>query len=229
MKDKILKLCRRLKKCTLDDLAQFVEIEKAVIETYLLYLEQENLIQINNDIITLTDSRKPRDDITNKNLHLMFQYRTDEEIEIILKGFCLEIPVQKLCHLINVKKQCICDYYCLFRKNIYTRQFKKLLNKFFAKPQIGRYRMFYEKYAYFYVYDNRVFVSDKLLRATLEKKFSKNEIQEFKRMYCYLTRIESHNTNENYMYYRLAEYIWRRNKDFEELYYDLKNNLIFNI
>ena len=89
--------------------------------------------------------------------------------------------------------------------------------------------MFYEKYAYFYVYDNRVFVSDKLLRATLEKKFSRNEIQEFKRMYCYLTRIESHNTNENYMYYRLAEYIWRRNQDFEELYYDLKNNLIFNI
>ena len=56
MKDKILKLCRRLKKCTLDDLAQFVEIEKAVIETYLLYLEQENLIQINNDVITTTDN-----------------------------------------------------------------------------------------------------------------------------------------------------------------------------
>ena len=41
MKDKILKLCQRLKKCTLNDLAQFVEIEKAVIETYLLYLEHE--------------------------------------------------------------------------------------------------------------------------------------------------------------------------------------------
>lgn len=38
MKDKILKLCRRLKKCTLDDLAQFVEIKKAVIEVNFLHL-----------------------------------------------------------------------------------------------------------------------------------------------------------------------------------------------
>ena len=28
------------------------------------------------------------------------------------------------------------------------------------------------------------------------------------------------------MHFRLAEYIWRRNKSFEELYDDLKTNLI---
>jgi hypothetical protein len=81
--------------------------------------------------------------------------------------------------------------------------------------------MFYEKYAYFYVYNNQVFVSDKLLRANYEKKFEKPEIREFKRMYSYLARVESHNVNENYMYYRLAEYIWRRGKSFEELYKDI--------
>ena len=39
---------------------------------------------------------------------------------------------------------------------------------------IVKKEVIYENYAYFYVYNNRVFVSDKLLRATLEKKFSKN-------------------------------------------------------
>lgn len=225
----MLKLCRRLKNCTLEDLVQFTEAKKSVIETIILFLEQEGLVQENNGIITISDTKKKKGDIENKNLNLMFQFRTNEEIEIILKGFCLEIPPQKLCHLVNTQTQCICDYYCIFRKNIYDRQFKKLLKLFFEKPQIGRYRMFYDKYAYFYVYNNQVFVSEKLLKAIIEKNFEKDEIREFKRMYCYLSRIESHNSNENYMYFRLAEYIWRRDKGFEELYQDLKNNLITNI
>ena len=67
---------------------------------------------------------------------------------------------------------------------------------------------------------------DKILRAKLEKSFDKKEIREFKRMYCYLARLESHNKNQDYMHYRLAEFLWRREKDFDFLYQDLKNNLI---
>lgn len=226
MKDQVLKLCRRLKSCTLNDLVQFLEAEESIVETIILYLEQENLIQITNGVITLTEIKKSKSDIGNKSLYLMFQYRTPEEIDIILKGFCLEIPPQKLCYFVNVQHQCVSDYYCIFRKNIHQRQFKELMHLFFEKPQIGRYRKFYEKYAYFYVYNNQVFVSEKLLKATLEKNYTKSEVREFKRMYSYLSRIESHNMNENYMHYRLAEYIWRREKSFNELYDDLKNNLI---
>ncbi|MCD8377561.1 MAG: hypothetical protein LUB59_02095 [Candidatus Gastranaerophilales bacterium] len=225
MKDQILKLCRRLKSCTLSDLTQFLEVEESIVETIILYLEQEQLIQITNGVITLAEIKKSKNDIGNKSLYLMFQHRTSEEVDIILKGFCLEISPQKLCHLVNVQHQCISDYYCLFRKNIYERQFKELMHLFFENPQIGRYRKFYEKYAYFYVYNNQIFVSEKLLRANLEKNYTKEEIREFKRMYCYLSRIESHNMNENYMHYRLAEYIWRRERSFEELYDDLRNNL----
>ena len=83
-----------------------------------------------------------------------------------------------------------------------------------------------EKYAYFYVYNNKVFVSEKLLRANIEKEFKKDEIREFKRMYCYLARVESHNSNQNYMHHRLAEFIWRRERSFEDIYSDLKNNII---
>lgn len=226
MKDKVLRLCRRLKCCTLSDLVEFTESEEVIIETMLLYLEQEGLIQYKNGLITIDDIDKKKNDINNKNLQLMFKYRTNEEIEILLKGFCLEISPPKLCKLLSIKQKCVCDYYCLFRKNIYNRQFKKLLNLFMEKPQIGRYRTFYNKFAFFYIYNNQIYISEKLLRASLEKNYNKDEIREFKKVYSYLSRIESHNINEQFLYYRLAEYIWRRGKNFDFLYEDLKYNLV---
>lgn len=109
---------------------------------------------------------------------------------------------------------------------IYERQYNKLLDKFFDKPQEGRYQTFYEKYAFFYIYNHQVYVSEKLLRASLEKKFEKSQIREYKAMYSYLRRVESHNVNEFYMFYRLAEYIWRRCREYAYLYQDLKQNLL---
>lgn len=180
MKDKVLKLCRRLKSCTLSDLSAFIEIDEKIIETILLYLEQEGLIQNQNGLITIVETKKKKSDVNNKNLHLMFQYRTDEEMDILLKGFCLEIPPQKLCKFLNIQYQCVCDYYCLFRKSIYNRQFKNLINLFMEKPQIGRYRTFYNKFAFFYIYNNQVFVSEKLLRASLEKITTKMKLENLK-------------------------------------------------
>ena len=40
-------------------------------------------------------------------------------------------------------------------------------------------------------------------------------------MYNHLARVESHNVNKAYMYQRLAEYIWRRDKNYDELYSQL--------
>lgn len=226
MKDKVLKLCRRLKKCTLNDLISYTEANEEIVKTALLYLDNEGLIQEQGGIIYYTEKKYKKGHIQAKNIDLMMDYRTPEEVEIIIKGFCLEIPPQKLCELIGVNPNCICKYYGVFRKMIYDRQYKLLLKSFFNKPQIGRYRRFYEKYAFFYVYKDQVFVCDKLLRASLEKKFTKPQIREFKNMYCYLARIESHNVNENYMFYRLAEYIWRRCREYAYLYRDLKQNLL---
>ena len=226
MKDKVLKLCRRLKKCTLNDLISYTEENEDIIKTALLYLDNEGLIQEKNGNIYYLDKKYKKDHVQAKNINIMMEYRTPEEVEIIIKGFCLEIPPQKLCELIGVNPNCICKYYGVFRKMIYDRQYKLLLKSFFEKPQIGRYRRFYEKYAFFYVYKDQVFVCDKLLRASIEKNFTKSQIREFKNMYCYLARIESHNSNENYMFYRLAEYIWRRYREYAYLYQDLKQNLL---
>ena len=53
MKDKVLRLCRRLKKCTLDELVSFIETDEDVIKTALIYLENENLIQEKGSDIVL--------------------------------------------------------------------------------------------------------------------------------------------------------------------------------
>ena len=224
MKDKIITLCRRLKKCTLDDLVSYLEIKSCEIEPILMQLGNEGCIKRNDrEILYLGKHTVSKGKIEKKDINLMFEYRTSKEKEIIIKGFCLEIPPQKLCELINTHRNCTCNYYAIFRKMIYDRQFKELLKEYDLEPQLGRYRKFYEKYAYFYVYNGKVFVSDKLLKTNKkEKEFTKNEIREFKITYSFLTRVESHNVNEHYMYYRLAEYIWRRNKDYKTLYKDLK-------
>lgn len=221
MKDKVLKLCRRLKCCTISDITQFIDTDEVVLDNLITCLTKEGLISNNNGIITVLENKK--DVFQQKNLQLMSQYNSSENIDIISKCFCLNISPQKVCKLVNLSTSCISEYYGVFRKEIFEQQKEELLKYYLKKPQKGRFRKFFEKYAYFYVYENKVFVSKYLLSSKTEKEFTKDEIREFKRTYCYLKRIENHNINENYLYYRLADSIWRHEKSFEELYRDLVN------
>ena len=117
MKDQVLKLCRRLKKCTLSDLISYLETEEDIIKTALLYLENEGFIKERDGEITYLEKMPAkRGHIEGKNFNMMSEYRTPEELEIIIKGFCLEIPPQKLCELVGVNCNCICKYYGVFRK-----------------------------------------------------------------------------------------------------------------
>lgn len=225
MKDKILKLCRRLKECTLDDLISLTEEEEYIIKSTLTYLENCGCIKTDNDLIVFIQNPL-KSNIEQKKLNIMLNYANDEDTEKIIKGFCLEILPSKLQHFVGVKQQCVAEYYAKFRELIFKKQHRTLRKRYDEKPQEGRYRIFYDRYVFFYVYDNKIYLSDYLLRGQFEKKFNKSEIREFKLMYSYLSRIESHNKNEHYMYYRLADYIWRRDREYEDLYTDLKQNLL---
>lgn len=55
MKDAVLKLCRRLKKCTLDNLISFLETDEDIIKTALLYLENEGFIEEREELIIYMD------------------------------------------------------------------------------------------------------------------------------------------------------------------------------
>lgn len=228
MKDKLLSLCRRLKNSTRDELLSYLEINEEVLDLMLLFLIDEGSIEERNGVYSYVKSFTLKSHIKreNKNLHFMFQHHSPETIDVIVKSFCLEIPTYKVCYLVNLSGSCICDFYTEFRKLIYERQLETLRNYFFEKPQVGRYRIFFEQYAYFYVYNNQVFVSEKLLRETDGRAFTKVELCEFKKVYSFLTRLISHHANQAKLHHKLAEGIWRRERTFEDLYQDLKKNLL---
>lgn len=228
MKDKLLSLCRRLKNFTRDELLSFMDIEEEVLDLMLLFLIDEGNIEERDGVYSYVKPSTLKSNIKwqNKNLHYMFQFHSPETIDLIIKSYCLGIPTHKTCYLVTLNNSCIADFYTEFRKLIYERQHKTLLNCFFEKPQIGRYRIFFEQYAYFYVYNNHVFVSEKLLRENNGKNFTKTEVQEFKKIYSFLTRQVAHNTNQAKLHHKLAEGIWRRERTFEDLYQDLKVNLL---
>ena len=55
MKDRILKLCKRLKNCTLNDITQLMDIEPSVLEMILLFLINENKIQEKDGIYSVIE------------------------------------------------------------------------------------------------------------------------------------------------------------------------------
>lgn len=227
--NKLLLLCKRLKSATLDDFTSFMEIDEKVINTILLYLIDEGCIKEENGVYYFLKSCAPRHNKAkreNKSLTLMFQFHSPAAIDLIIKSFCLGIQTAKTAYLTNLSNGCIADFYCEFRKLIYERQHKILLNNFFINPQIGRYRIFFEQYVYFYIYNNQVYLSNKYLNCLDGKEFTKPQIKEFKKIYCYLSRLSSHNTNSASLHNKIAEAIWRRNKSCNELYADLKCNLL---
>ena len=235
MKDRILKLCKRLKNCTLNDITQLMDIEPSVLEVILLFLINENKIQEKDGIYSVIEELPTKNGIESKNLKLMFMYHSPETVDLIMRSFCAELPTIKVSYLTGVGDNCICDFYKIFRNLIYERQLNVLVNHYCKNPQKFRFMVASGSVSTFLrVIDELESVTDsifnliKLTQQRLEQKltYTQEEEQEFKKIYCYLARIESHNQNEVYLYQRLAESIWRREKSFEELYSDLKNNLI---
>ena len=80
--------------------------------------------------------------------------------------------------MVDTSTSCLCNYYAVFRKMIYDRQYKELLSFYTSNPQQGKYRRFFDKYSYFYVYKYKVFVREKFLSYYDEKNFRSDEIRE---------------------------------------------------
>lgn len=223
MKDQILKLCKRLKRCTLEDIVQFTELEEKQILPVIYYLLDNDYLEDRDGIYTPKINTEPVHN-TN-NFYLKKQYHSDEEIDTILKGFCLNLPASKIKYFLSCKESSISDFYQLFRQKIYERQLKELLNHYFNRPQNNHYRVFFEKFAFFYCYNKKIYVTDKPLRAPFEDLKTRAELREFRKVYCYINRVIENRNREKYLYHHLAENIWRRNKSFEEMYSDIKNLL----
>ncbi len=222
MKDRILRLCKRLDKFTLDEISTIAEdVDEAVLELLLLTFVQEGKLTLRNDLYFYirkkVEVEKPS----------CFRSFSNTIIDLVIRCFCCEVTADKAHLIANIGESTTADLYDYFRKILYTRQYKSLSELYSKSPQKGRVRRFFDDMpAYFYIYNNNIYVVDKLFQTNnYEKNFSDSEIKEFKKIYCYLARIQSHNKNKVNLYYKLSEALWRRHKSFDELYLDLKNYL----
>ena len=220
MKERVLKLCRRLDKFTLDEISTIAEdIDESVLELLLLTLVQEGKLTFRNGLYFYNKQS------FNKKYSILSYYPA-KILDIVIRCFCLSIPAYKAKDIIAITESSTMQLYYIFRQLIYEHQTKKLNFLYGKYPQQCRNRMFFDTEFHFYIYDNQVFVSENPFQSPNEKAFTKAEEQEFKKVYSYLTRFTSHNSNKVDLPQKLAEGIWRRNKEFKELYADLKVNLL---
>ncbi len=191
-------------------------------------VNEKRLIK-NNDIYLYNKNKTNNQNPSNQNLKLprFFQYHSKEEINLIIKCFCAEIPAEKVYQICTTGKNAVFNLYNYIRKFLFKTQFKQLNELYSKNPKQVRYRILFNQCVYMYVYNNKVFITDKVLHHKEEElQPTKTEVKEFKKICCYLSRIECHNKNEVNLYFKLAEALWRRNKSFEELFNDLKLNLL---
>lgn len=220
----LLLLCKRLNKFTLEEISLYSDLDEKILKKQILYILNCGYIKKNSDgYIFLSMSIENKQIKKNKQLPLMIQFHSKEIVDLIIKSFCANVDTVRTSYLTNLDDSCICYFFREFKKLIYNRQFEKLIKFHKEKPQKGKMRNYFENPAYFYIYDNQVFISEKLLLTVKnEVIFTNDEKKEFKKIHCYLKRIESHNKNEYYIHLNLAERLWRRKKDFKSLYEDLK-------
>lgn len=222
MKDRIQKLCKRLNRFTLEEIALIAELEEAEIEAILQVLIKENSLFLQNNNYIFNAEKK---DKLRRHLPMIFEYQSQETIDMIINCFCAEISCEKAGLILNPQKNCISDFNTFFRKSLYNNQKIVLGEHFRNKPQKPRLREFFNQTFYFYYYSGSLYVSDEMLDPENAQIFSKQEIKEFKIIYSWLSRKLNHNGARFYPECHIAEQLWRYKKDFLFLESSLKSNL----
>ncbi len=220
MKDKILLLCKRLNRFTLDEISTisgFTPDKLLPIINELI--SEDKFVQVNGVYFY-----SKKQSISAK--YSIFKYYPKVTIDLVLRCFCESISTTKASHILSVGEDQVQKFYTIFRMLIYERQEKQLRNFYVQGPQNARRRKFFDQEVYLYIYNKQVFVSENLLQSYDDKPLNTNDKAEFSKIYCYLTRNLTHNQNAHNLNCKIAETLWCRNKNFNELYFDLKNKLL---
>ncbi len=219
MKDRIQKLCKRLNRFTLEEIALIAELDESEIKPILKNLIGENLlIKHDNNYIYNNIEKKSK---LKKRLPKIFEYHSQETIEMIINCFCAEISPTKTSLILKPQENCICNFNMFFRKELYAKQMQELQLFFEKNPKTPWARDFFDKTFYFYCYNNKLFISDTLLKSREFINFTKEESRLFKIIYYKLYRRLAHNTYRYYTQFHIAEQIWRHKKEYNILKQDL--------
>lgn len=220
MKERILRLCKRLNKFTLDEISIISELEPNKLLPIINELISEDILVQVNGVYFYSKKQS----ISAK--YSIFKYYPKVTIDLVLRCFCESISTTKTFHIASMGEDQVQKFYTIFRTLIYERQEKWLKDFYVQEPQNARHRMFFDQEVYLYIYNKQVFVSEILLQSPDDKPLNTNDKAEFSKIYCYLTRNLAHNQNAHNLNCKIAETLWRRNKNFNELYFDLKNRLL---
>ena len=210
MRDKVLKLAKRLNKFTIEEIEPILNIDN--LQEILDELVKEKLLQLQNGIYFYIKKESKKSD-----LPLFFQFHTKKEIDMIIKLFCMGITSDKGAFLLGISDGTIQKFNMYFRKIIYEKQLQELKEYFDKNPKTLKVRTFYEIPAYFYLYDEKLFVVGKPLYSKDSTEYKKEEKLKIKVLYSRLRRSINHSNMKKLLPYHIAEHIWKYGKDFEQL------------
>lgn len=118
--NRILRLCRRLDKFTLDEISTIVEdLDKSVLELLLLTLIQKEKFTLKNGSYFYNKkqiSKKPS----------ILSIYPKQIIDTAICCFCLSILAYKAIKILHIGKNQSSKIYNIFQELIYTRQTRKL-------------------------------------------------------------------------------------------------------
>lgn len=212
MKNKILKLVKRLETFRLEDIES---IMGEGVKDVLQELVKDGQLNLAGEIYSYKAE-------LNLPLPFCFKFHSQEKIEMITKCFCAGVKSKQARFLLDIGDATMQNFYKHFRQMIYERQLNALKTHFEREPKIPKMRTFYEIPVYFYLYDNELFVVDKPLK-TKQKKLphTKLESLRIKVLYSRLRRSINHSQMKQNLAQHVAEHIWRYEKIFHILYSEI--------
>ena len=223
MKERILQLCKRLNKFSLDEIATISEIDSTELSPILKELMSENFLIKKQS--TYYYQRKQKE-LTAK-LPLIFQYHSNQTINYIIKGFCADTDVKTMINIFDIGRNVMDKFYSYFRNILYEKQKTELLKYFESEPKIGQERIYMTAKVYLYLYNNKLYVSDKLLKADNLKKHTNEERLEIKNIYLRSFRKVLSRSYTHKFHLHLTEELWKWGKTFQQRYSGL-NNILFS-
>lgn len=213
MKNKVLKLCKRLNKITVDEILPILMTTADEIRPIIDDFVEKGLLLSRNDGTYFYKEQNVK-----TRLPLFFECRSSQEVELIKRCFCADLPCQQTGVILNLSDNVIGKFNIYFREFIYKHQFSKLLSNYNQTPQTPRIRNFFDIPLYFYYYENTTFVSsEKLATKQIECNITKTEDKEFRKTYCKVRRRIYHNEMVHYLSHHVAEAILRTYMSFDEM------------
>lgn len=214
MKDKILKLAKRLDQFRLEDIEGI--LSKDGIKAILQKLVADGHLNLAGGIYSY------KEPVKRLPLPFCFKFHSQEKIEMITKCFCVGVKSKQASFLLDIGDATMQNFYKHFRQMIYERQLNALKTHFEQKPKTAKMRRFYDIPVYFYLYDNELFVVDKPLKTKRKKlPHTKEESLRIKVLYSRLRRSINHSQMKQNLAQHVAEHIWRYNKLYKALFISL--------